>query len=126
MANAQSSRADESDTLALFITRLEKLDTIAQKSHIDGRSLQQQFLEAQQLYQTQLLPLMAASPAAAKFVSYQTEINRTLRLLGMDVAFLQSAKNSSTIQKRQAQMLKRLQTLLEFCRGLSAAMQEGE
>ncbi|MEM6520510.1 MAG: heterocyst frequency control protein PatD [Cyanobacteria bacterium P01_C01_bin.70] len=126
MSDSMSSCGDDADILATFITQLEALRSMTQGRNIDGRSLQQHFLEAQQLYQTQLLPLMAASPAAAGFVSYQTEINRALRLLGLDVAFLQSAKQSLTQQKRQSQMLERLNTLLEFCNGLKTAISEAE
>ncbi|MEM6838621.1 MAG: heterocyst frequency control protein PatD [Cyanobacteria bacterium P01_C01_bin.120] len=122
MSGSQDPDKHDVDILTTFITQLKGLQTMTQSSNIDGRSLQQHFLAVQQLYQTQILPLMMTSSAAADFVSYQTEINRALRLLGLDVAFLQSAKQSVTQQKRQAQMLKRLNTLLEFCQGLKTAL----
>ncbi|RZM78605.1 heterocyst frequency control protein PatD [Leptolyngbya iicbica] len=112
------------ELLTQFVELLTGVQHCAQAAQVDGRSLQQQFLQAQQLYQTQLLPTLMATPSAERLLSYQTEINRALRLLGMDVAFLQSAKNSLTLQKRQAQMQKQLQTLLEFCQGLQVAMDE--
>lgn len=112
----------ESELLQSFIENLKALQTSAATANVDGRSLQQQFLEAQQLYQQQLLPTLVESPAAASLMTYQTEINRALRLLGMDVTFLQSAKNPMTQQKRQAQMQQRLQTLLEFSQGLQAEL----
>ncbi len=118
------SDSTEFRRLATFVEQLEALQRIAQGAQIDGRSLQQQFLQTQQLYQTQLLPTLAESPAAASLMTYQTEINRALRLLGMDVTFMQSAKNPITRQKRQAQMLERLETVLGFCRGLQSAMTE--
>ncbi|MBE7383489.1 MAG: heterocyst frequency control protein PatD [Leptolyngbya sp. SIO1E4] len=105
--------------LVAFINALEGLQASIGKANVEGRSLQQQFLTAQQLYQQQLLPTLTASPAAASFTPYQTEINRAFRLLGMDVTFLQTAKNAITVQKRQAQMQQRLSTLLEFSRGLA-------
>ena len=104
------------DLLAAFLEALKTLQEKATQSQIDGRSLQQQFLVAQQLYQQQLLPNLIETPAAASLMTYQTEINRAFRLLGMDVTFLQSAKNSMTQQKRQVQMQQRLKTLL--CRRL--------
>jgi len=116
----------EADVLSTFVKLLETLETSIQVANVNCRSLQQQFLQAQQFYQTQLLPTLLASPSAEGLVTYQTEINRALRLLGMDVSFLQSAKNAVTLQKRQAQMRQRLNTLLEFCRGLQGAISQGE
>ncbi|NEQ43214.1 MAG: heterocyst frequency control protein PatD [Leptolyngbya sp. SIOISBB] len=124
MTAKMDSSAAEVDVLAHFVVLLEGLQSQVQSANVNGRSLQQQFLQAQQLYQTQLLPMLVDSPAAERFMAYQTEINRALRLLGLDVAFLQSAKNALTIQKRQAQMQQRLKTLLEFCQGLQTAMAE--
>ncbi|MEL7314302.1 MAG: heterocyst frequency control protein PatD [Cyanobacteria bacterium J06559_3] len=109
----------EDDLLDAFIALLEGLKNSVGQANIDGRSLQQDFLTAQQLYHQQLLPTLMASPKATALMTYQTEINRALRLLGMDVSFLQTAKNPMTVQKRQAQMQQRLQTLLEFSRGLA-------
>ncbi len=124
MSAMMDSNAAETDVLAHFIALLKALQNQVQGAQVDGRSLQQQFLQAQQLYQTQLMPILVNSAAAEGFMAYQTEINRALRLLGLDVAFLQSAKNPLTIQKRQAQMQQRLKTLLEFCQGLQTAMAE--
>jgi len=126
MSAAMPSNSAEADVLATFINLLETLESSVGMANINGRSLQQQFLQAQQFYQTQLLPTLLASPSAEGLVTYQTEINRALRLLGMDVSFLQSAKNSLTLQKRQAQMQQRLTTLLEFCRGLQGAIATDE
>ncbi|MGF1522526.1 MAG: heterocyst frequency control protein PatD [Leptolyngbyaceae cyanobacterium] len=112
----------EDELLTAFLSLLEGLKQSANQANIDRRSLQQDFLTAQQLYQQQLLPTLMASPTATALMTYQTEINRALRLLGMDVSFLQTAKNPMTVQKRQAQMQQRLQTLLEFSRGLAAQL----
>lgn len=119
-----SHPATEHELLTAFLSLLEGLKSSAGRANVDARSLQQDFLTAQQLYQQQLLPTLMASPAAASLMTYQTEINRALRLLGMDVSFLQTAKNPMTVQKRQAQMQQRLQTLLEFSRGLAEQLGE--
>ncbi|MDB9525072.1 heterocyst frequency control protein PatD [Oscillatoria sp. CS-180] len=126
MSDPQSPAGQAEDLLAAFIAALTNLQTEVSKSTLDGRSLQQQFLATQQLYQQQLLPTLALSPSAAALVGYQTEISRALRLLGMDVAFLQSAKNALTQQKRQVQMQERLKTLLDFGRGLQDAFISSE
>ncbi|NER79976.1 MAG: heterocyst frequency control protein PatD [Leptolyngbya sp. SIO1D8] len=112
--------------LADFVGALEGLQTSVQRTNIDGRSLQQQFLTVQQLYQQQLLPTLAVSPLATSLTPYQTEMNRAFRLLGMDVTFLQTAKNVMTMQKRQAQMRQRLKTVLEFSRGLQEQLRGHE
>lgn len=118
MSTTQPPDLSDTDLLKAFIAGLETLLAGARQSGFEGRSLQKQFLATQQLYQQQLLPTLVASAQASALVTYQTEINRSLRLLGMDVSFLQSAKNPMTQQKRQTQMQQRLKTLLEFSRGL--------
>jgi hypothetical protein len=118
MTGSAAEYSDSRTLLATFINILSTLQTQIEQPQVDGRSLQQTFLTAQQLYQQQLLPTLMDDEAAASLMSYQTEINRALRLLGMDVTFLRSAKNSMTQQKRQGQMRQRLTTLLEFCGGL--------
>ena len=122
MSDHVPEHQSEHQLLSVFIEALGALQASVTKANIDGRSLQQQFLETQQLYQQQLLPTLVESPSAATLMTYQTEINRALRLLGMDVTFLQSAKNPTTQQKRQAQMQQRLKTLLEFSQGLQAEL----
>lgn len=126
MSDATPQNQLETQLLAAFIASLNRLQTSTTQANVDGRSLQQAFLATQQLYQQQLLPTLMESPAAASLVTYQTEINRALRLLGMDVTFLQSAKNPLTQQKRQAQMQQRLKTLLEFSQGLQAELADHE
>lgn len=120
MAPSDSPTALE--ILTRFITHLEELYARGGQAQMDGRSLQQVFLEAQQLYQQQLLPTLSSTPIAAT-QSYQTEINRALRLLGMDVSFLQAARDPMTAQKRQAQLRQRVQTLLDFSRALGEQVQ---
>ncbi|MEM0981528.1 MAG: heterocyst frequency control protein PatD [Cyanobacteria bacterium P01_H01_bin.58] len=97
-----------------FVAALETCAASVSQANVDGRSLQAQFLQAQQLYQQGVLPTLRALPSETATLSYQTEINRALRLLGMDVTFLQAAKNTLTVQKRQQQMQQRLNTLLAF------------
>lgn len=109
--------------LQAFIKALEQLQASTSRANLDGRSLHQHFLAAQQLYQQQLVPILTAT-AASTLTSYQTEINRTFRLLGMDVTFLQTAKHAMTVQKRQAQMQQRLQTLLGFSRELAQRLND--
>lgn len=83
--------------------------------------LQQSLLEVQQFFQqiVRSLSINDLGPAdAARVQSYQTEMSKQLRLLGMDVMFLQAARQSETIQQRQAQVSDRLQTLIGYCEAL--------
>lgn len=87
----------------------------------DGVLLQSAFLEAQQLFQMQMMSLAMdeLEPAiATKLQSIQIEINKQLRLLAMDVMFLQTARKSVTAQQRQAQMGDRIQLLLNYCQAI--------
>ncbi|MGB3137482.1 MAG: heterocyst frequency control protein PatD [Nodosilinea sp.] len=100
-------------------SQLQALDTLARSANPSGRQLQEQFLLAQQHFQQQILPLGdAVAPAQPAL----TEMNRTLRLLAMDAAFLQAARHSSTTQQRQRQLIEKLEQLLGFCQVLEQAI----
>ncbi|MBW4655340.1 MAG: heterocyst frequency control protein PatD [Kaiparowitsia implicata GSE-PSE-MK54-09C] len=96
----------------------QALRAIAQQPDLDVTQLRTALAATQHYFQTQVLTadLSAASPLAANQVrSIHTEINRTLRLLGMDAMFLYAAKKSATQQQRLTQMGDRIDTLLGFC-----------
>lgn len=104
-----------------FWQALQRLTAIATQQNPDAQTLQEQFLAVQQFFQVQLvsLALEGLNPAqAAQVQSYQTEINKQLRLLGMDVMFLQAARRSATAQQRQAQMQERIGLLGKYCDAL--------
>jgi len=50
--------------------------------------------------------------------SYQTEINKQLRLLGTDFTFLKAARQAHTQQQRRVQIGDRLQVLIDYCDAL--------
>ncbi|NJL46674.1 MAG: heterocyst frequency control protein PatD [Leptolyngbyaceae cyanobacterium SM2_5_2] len=99
---------------------LSRLQTLCQQANPSGLALQEPFLLAQQHFQSQILPLGEESSPALQPIL--TEMNRTLRLLAMDVAFLQAARQPLKAQQRQQQMGERLQQLLGFCEALSQAI----
>lgn len=108
-----------------FQSDLTVLETMISQGNPDGCQLQQDFLRMQQRFQTQILPAVSDRESATGSGQGQailTEMNRTLRLLGMDVAFLQTARQSVTRQQRQGQMGDRLQQLQQFCQGLRAVL----
>ncbi|MDX2097274.1 MAG: heterocyst frequency control protein PatD [Leptolyngbyaceae cyanobacterium bins.59] len=47
--------------------------------------------------------------------SYQVEISKQLRLLAVDLTFLQAARQAGTVQQRQQQMIDRLERLISYC-----------
>jgi hypothetical protein len=96
-------------------SHLQALEALADAPNPDGRSLQGPFLLAQQHFQQRILPLGDPYPAVQPML---TELNRGFRLLAMDVAFLQAARQSLTAQQRQQQMGDKLGQLLGFCEAL--------
>jgi hypothetical protein len=81
-------------------------------------NLQPVLLSLKQMYQMHLLNcnLDGLLPQTAQMLqSVQVEIDKQLRLLGMDVQFLQAAKQPITVEQRKTQIRDRLQTLLRYC-----------
>ncbi|TVQ13615.1 MAG: hypothetical protein EA368_01935 [Leptolyngbya sp. DLM2.Bin27] len=105
--------------LTTLRSHLDSLGHLVRSANPDGRQIQEQFLIAQQQFQHQVMPLAGPYPSAQPVL---TEMNRTLRLLAMDVAFLQAARQSVTTQQRQHQMDEKLTQLLAFCQALGAAI----
>lgn len=108
-------------SLEQFAQQLHALQQQSSQAHPDGRRLQALFLTTQQQFQVFLSLVEQTELTTAVEVplrSQQTEVNRQLRLLGMDVAFLQTARQPQTVQQRQAQMGDRIRTLEQFCQGL--------
>lgn len=104
-----------------FKQALEQLQQTAAGIELDARGLRQSSLEAQQFFQQQIVSLDAGDlePALEPRVrSYQTEMSKQLRLLGMDVMFLQAARQPETAACRQEQLSHRIQTLISYCNAL--------
>lgn len=103
-----------------FQTYLSVLITLCQGTNPDARELQGRFLTVQQWFQQQILPLATDShPALQPLI---TEMNRTLRLVAMDVAFLQTARQPITRQQRQRQMLTKLAQIETFATSIQQAL----
>ncbi|MFQ4140442.1 heterocyst frequency control protein PatD [Nodosilinea sp. PGN35] len=107
------------NALSNLRSHLHDLESLGRSANPDGGRLQAQFLIAQQHFQHQLLPLGDELPSTQPVL---TEINRTLRLLAMDVAFLQAARQSTTTQQRQRLLGAKVQQLLGFCAALERAI----
>lgn len=99
---------------------LEYLKAVRSDPDLRGSTIQPAFQAVQQAFQDILnLGLDGLDPAqAANAQSYYTEINKQLRLLSMDVMFLQASRQTATSQQRQQQMSDRLERLLSYCEAL--------
>lgn len=100
-----------------FSEVLEQLQQTAASIQLDTAKLRHSFLEAQQFFQQQIVTLDAGEldPSLARVRSYQTEMSKQLQLLGMDVMFLQAARQEETVEGRQRQLRDRLKTLISYC-----------
>lgn len=106
-----------SQELTVLQTRLGE-DEIASGLQAQSRSLQQQFREILSL---------AAETAFSPGIEPQirpclTEINRLVRLIGLDAAFLKTARQTQTVQARQAQLRERVTQLQALCQALQIAL----
>jgi hypothetical protein len=104
-----------------FKQALEQLQQTGASAQMDAPKLQQNFLEAQQFFQQQIVSLDAGdlkSDIEPRVRSYQTEMSKQLQLLGMDVIFLQAARQSGTAMARVQQLSLRIQTLIRYCDAL--------
>ncbi len=100
-----------------FSEVLEQLQQTVVVTPLDAPKLRQMFLEAQQFFQQQLVSLDAGDleQLEPRVRSYQTEMSKQLQLLGMDVMFLQAARQQGTATARQLQLGDRLKTLISYC-----------
>ncbi|MGF1567685.1 MAG: heterocyst frequency control protein PatD [Nodosilinea sp.] len=102
--------------------QLQQLLADGQQANPEGDRLQNGFLTAQQHFQTQVLPHLGHPDLLPSGAPILTEMNRTFRLLAMDVAFLQAARQPATAQQRQRQLSQNIQQLLGFCEALGQAL----
>lgn len=83
--------------------------------------LQQRIMSLRKFYQQQILTLAAEDTEnqnSGRINSYHTEISKQLRLLEMDMMFLQGAKQTTTAQTRLQAISDRLSTLIQYCHAI--------
>lgn len=100
---------------------LERLQTLISQPEFDRAILKADALTVQQFFQDQVrsLDLEALDPTVEqRSHSFHVEMNKQLRLLAMDVMFLQTAKQSATSQQRLGQVSDRITTLIRYCDAL--------
>lgn len=105
------------DRFAALRSQLTQCHNLSQVSLPEETHLYRQLLALQQSFQRQVLPLeTTADPTLQPIL---TEINRSLRLLAVDVSFWRSSRQPITQHQRQQQMGVRLTQLGQFLEMLS-------
>ncbi|MDJ0704758.1 MAG: heterocyst frequency control protein PatD [Leptolyngbyaceae cyanobacterium MO_188.B28] len=108
-------------TFKAFKLSLEELQLAGSQANPDAPSLQSHFLEVQQTFQRQILTFADTTLEAveqSRIQAYCTEMNKQMRLLGMDIVFLQAARQPVTVQGRQAQIRDRIKRLIDYCKAV--------
>ncbi|SRR5579883_1029063 len=93
-------------------------ERIAAPLDINRDDLRSQLTALQQYFHDQVLglPLDDLSPEMQQWIqSYHVEMDKQLRLLGVDILFLQAARQTTTATQRQQQVRDRLHTLRRYC-----------
>jgi len=86
----------------------------------DGRS-DPDLAGIQRFFQERVASLTAEGidpSLVSRWQSVQTEIHKQMRLLTVDLTFLQASRQLSTREQRQKQIVSRLQTSIDYCQML--------
>jgi hypothetical protein len=107
-----SLNLDRYDTLATLLKHLG-VDVSANKLSV--QELRQRIRILQQFFQEQIVPLDSDEWHER---SYRTEISKQLRLLDIDILFLQGAKQQSTVETRLKGISDRISILTGYCQAV--------
>ncbi len=97
---------------------LTKLQGLLDDRPINKQSLLQVSQQLAALWQTELVHWEGqglSSEQYGRWRSLHTEIHRELRLLNVDLLFLQSSRSLAGVQQKQQQIGDRLRKLLQYC-----------
>ena len=114
-----ASYAQAYEYFAQQLEQLERQVTVAQP---DVAQIKAALVPIQQEFQHTVQPLVLEPDEAvprtviSRLTACNTEINKHLRFLAMDISFLQAARQPQTVQQRQAQIRDRLQRLITYAR----------
>lgn len=116
--------SDHQSLYQRFYEALQQFQQAVNRNSQDQATVQADFLQLQQFFQQKIASFSLdelAPEAATQVHAIQTEVNKQLRLLAIDVSFLRAARQTATAQKRRAQMNERLNLLRRYCEALIAA-----
>ena len=108
-----SFNCDKYQELATFLDEL-RANVTAGKLNL--QELKQNLAQLQGFFIQQIVPLVDAN---SREQSYKTEINKQLRLLEVDMMFLQGAKQLTTSQTRLKTIEERINTLIGYCQAIT-------
>ncbi|WP_206757286.1 heterocyst frequency control protein PatD [Coleofasciculus sp. FACHB-1120] len=107
-----------------LLTALEQLLHTITATHQEREAIAEKFQHVKQVFEQQITTLTGDEldpEIEPRWRSFQTEIYRALRLLEMDMTFLQASRRSATANPRQAAIGDRLSTLMSYCQALLQA-----
>jgi hypothetical protein len=107
-----SLNLDRYDTLATLLRHLG-VDVLA--NELSVQELRQRIRILQQFFQEQIVPLDSDEWHER---SYRTEVSKQLRLLDIDILFLQGAKQQSTVETRLKGISDRISILTGYCQAV--------
>ncbi|MDB9445664.1 heterocyst frequency control protein PatD [Anabaena sp. CS-542/02] len=96
-------------------TLLEQIRSDTCVTPVNAPELQKGVALLQRVFRQEIIPL---PDGGYRVQSYQTEISKQLRLLEIDVLFLQGARQASTTNERLKLIRDRLQTLMQYCEAI--------
>ncbi len=115
-----SFNCDKYQELATF---LDEFRANVTASKLNLQELKQNLAQLQEFFVQQIVPLVDAN---SREQSYKTEINKQLRLLEVDMMFLQGAKQLTTSQARLKTIEERLDTLIRYCQAITQPIKQEE
>ncbi|MBW4509273.1 MAG: heterocyst frequency control protein PatD [Scytonematopsis contorta HA4267-MV1] len=101
-----------------FASLLQGLHSDVTEEKLDAITLRGRIVELQQFFGQQIVPDAEndiSTQSDSREQSYRTEMSKQLRLLEIDVMFLQGARQVSTAQTRVNTIKERLTTLIRYC-----------
>jgi len=115
-----SFNCDKYQELATFLDEF-RANVTAGKLNL--QELKQNLAHLQEFFGQQIVPLVDAN---SREQSYKTEISKQLRLLEVDMMFLQGAKQLTTLQSRLKTIEERIDTLIRYCQAIIQPIEEKE
>lgn len=104
-----------------FAVLLEQVRSEIGTSQLDANGVRERITQVQQFFQQSVLqdaPNQTDYLALEREQSYKTEMSKQLRLLEIDLTFLQGARKPATVQTRLKAIDERLATLVRYCEGV--------
>lgn len=101
-----------------FEKTLLELQDLARASNPEPAALLKHFQQVRQVFDRQIMILSEdelEGAIASRWQSVRTEIHRALRLLEMDMLFLNSAKQTATARTRLDSLQARIEQIVGYC-----------